>query len=397
MQNHFIIEMLGIKDTNVKVWDISQGSDALIVELYTEKRQQKCPFCRCKTKRVHSYRIQPIQGPVLPNQQVKLFLRKRRYLCKDCGKTFYERLQMIDRYQRCTTSLQAEALMYTSSSSFKTAARWTGLTDTRLLRLFDRRNIKTNRVLPRAIAIDEFKGDAGGERFQTVIVDVENKHIIDILEDRKVDTIKKYLRSRDTGQVEIVVMDMSKWFKKAVCDVLNHPLIIADRFHFMRQVYWALDEVRRQVQADVDKPIRLQMKRSKKLLWKSHFNLDEDQEEKVEKLLEIDTRLREAYQLKVMMEKWFKESDHQTASKNLDHCLASLKRSGIEAFHRLRKTFINWRQEILQAFVYPYNNGYIEGVNNTIKVIKRNSYGIKGFERLKKKILWQQEMKKVMG
>ncbi|CDO03577.1 hypothetical protein BN988_02093 [Oceanobacillus picturae] len=70
MQNHFIIEMLGIKDNNVKVWDISQGSDALIVELYTEKRQQKCPFCRCKTKRVHSYRIQPIQGPVLPNQQV---------------------------------------------------------------------------------------------------------------------------------------------------------------------------------------------------------------------------------------------------------------------------------------------------------------------------------------
>ncbi len=86
MQNHFIIEMLGLKDNNVKVWDISQGSDALIVELFTEKRQQKCPFCRCKTKRVHSYRIQPIQGPVLPNQQVKLFLRKRRYLCKDCGK-----------------------------------------------------------------------------------------------------------------------------------------------------------------------------------------------------------------------------------------------------------------------------------------------------------------------
>ncbi len=77
-----------------------------------------------------------------------------------------------------------------------------------------------------------------GERFQTVIVDVENKHIIDILEDRKVDTIKKYLRSRDTGQVKIVFMDMSKWFKKAVCDVLDHPLIIADRFHFMRQVYW---------------------------------------------------------------------------------------------------------------------------------------------------------------
>jgi transposase len=67
MQNHLIIEMLGVKDNKVKVRDISQGPDALIVEHYTEKRQQKCSFCRCKIKRVHSYRIQPIQRPVLPN------------------------------------------------------------------------------------------------------------------------------------------------------------------------------------------------------------------------------------------------------------------------------------------------------------------------------------------
>nr|WP_238458134.1 transposase [Alkalihalobacterium alkalinitrilicum] len=35
--------------------------------------------------------------------------------------------------------------------------------------------------------------------------------------------------------------------------------------------------------------------------------------------------------------------------------------------------------------MYPYNNGYIEGVNNTTKVIKRMSYGIKSFERLRTK------------
>ncbi|RSL33310.1 hypothetical protein D7Z54_11885 [Salibacterium salarium] len=45
------------------------------------------------------------------------------------------------------------------------------------------------------------------------------------------------------------------------------------------------------------------------------------------------------------------------------------------------------------AFVYvPYNNGYIEGINNTTKVIKRASYGIKSFERLKNKILWRQQV-----
>lgn len=80
--------------------------------------------------------------------------------------------------------------------------------------MFDRHPLQTKRVLPRAIAIDEFKGDAGGERFQTVVADVENKEIIDILPDRKVDTIKEYLQSRDTSEVQIVVMDLSKWMDR---------------------------------------------------------------------------------------------------------------------------------------------------------------------------------------
>jgi membrane protease YdiL (CAAX protease family) len=45
------------------------------------------------------------------------------------------------------------------------------------------------------------------------------------------------------------------------------------------------------------------------------------------------------------------------------------------------------------AFVYPFNNGYIEGVNNTTKVIKRISYGIKSFQRLRKKILFRQAIR----
>lgn len=398
MQDNFITEMLGIKDRNVKVWEVfREEKQTLRVDLYTEKRKQKCPVCGHRTKRVHGYRNQSIQGPRQPQGKVMIQLRKRRYRCTDCGKTFYERLHMINRYQRALTTVQNEALMYAANSSFTTAARWAGMTVTRLMRLFDRREIHKATVLPRAIAIDEFKGDAEGERFQTIIVDVERKEIIDILPDRKVDTIKKYLNACDTSGVDIVVMDLSKWFKKAVRDVLGDPLIIADRFHFMRQVYWALDEVRRDVQGDLDKKSRIQMKRSKKLLWKSHYTLDEEQSRKVEKLLQIDPRLRKAYQLKNRMERWFRESDHETAAKNLDSCLKVLKASKIEGFKRVYRTFMNWRQEIIQAFMYPFNNGYIEGVNNTIKVIKRNSYGIKSFERMRNKILWNQEIKKVMG
>ncbi|QHS22913.1 ISL3 family transposase [Virgibacillus sp. MSP4-1] len=397
MQKHFIIEMLGIKDKHVDVWDMTSEPDKFYVELYTKVKTQKCPFCKEKTKRVHSYRNQQIQGPIVSNKPVKISLRKRRYLCVNCRHTFYEKLQMVDRYQRCTSSIQTTALTYTAVGSFTTAAQLTGMSSNRLLRIFDRRDMKTKKVLPRAIAIDEFKGDAGGERFQTVIADIEHKEIIDVLPDRKVDTIKRYLKSCDTSNVEIVVMDLSRSFKQAVQKALGDPLIIADRFHFMRQVYWALDSVRREVQHDLEKNERIRMKRSKKLLWKSQYKLTDEQKEKVNQLLQIHPRLKEAYELKNKLDQWFKESDKITATQGFEECLSAMKASNIEAFHKVMKTFKRWRQEILQSFMYPFNNGYIEGVNNTIKVAKRMSYGIKDFKRLKKKILWRQEVRRALA
>lgn len=51
----------------------------------------------------------------------------------------------------------------------------------------------------------------------------------------------------------MIVMDLSQAFKQAIRKALGNPLIIADRFHFMRQVYWALNEVRREVQKELPK------------------------------------------------------------------------------------------------------------------------------------------------
>lgn len=50
--------------------------------------------------------------------------------------------------------------------------------------------------------------------------------------------------------------------------------------------------------------------------------------------------------------------------------MIKIQESGIEAFRRVSKTFKRWKEEILNSFTYPFSNGYIEGVNNTIKVLK---------------------------
>jgi len=56
-------------------------------------------------------------------------------------------------------------------------------------------------------------------------------------------------------------------------------------------------------------------------------------------------------------------------------------------FDNCFRAFNNWQKEILNSFDVPYTNGYTEGVNNKIKVIKRNAFGMKNFERFRNRIL----------
>src|SRR5690625_570356 len=107
-------------------------------------------------------------------------------------------------------------------------------------------------------------------------------------------------------------MDMSRAFKSAVQKALGKPTIIANRFHFMRQGYWALDKVRREVQQTFKKADRLLSKRNKKLLWMSPEKLeklDPKGRERLTRLLELHPNLQEACQLKNGLNEWFKTSD----------------------------------------------------------------------------------------
>ena len=66
--------------------------------------------------------------------------------------------------------------------------------------------------------------------------------------------------------------------------------------------------------------------------------------------------------------------------------MIKLENSEIKECIKLSTTLNNWEKEIKNSFKYKVDNGFVEGYNNKIKVIKRVSYGIKKFETLKKLI-----------
>ena len=125
------------------------------------------------------------------------FYRKRRYVCA-CGKRFAENNPVVERYQRFSKEWnQMAQIRSVKGKTFKETAVQYGTSVSTIIRRFDRvvpKALKEKQSLPSVIAIDEFKGNAGQEKFQLIIADAVTKQPIDILPNRKQETIEAYLQ-----------------------------------------------------------------------------------------------------------------------------------------------------------------------------------------------------------
>ena len=113
--------------------------------------------------------------------------------------------------------------------------------------------------------------------------------------------------------------------------------------------------------------------------------------------------LRTAYQLKEAFRLWFEEakalgpSDLSAIKSRLYEFYDLTHLSGVSEFKRAIMTLQNWQKEIMNSFAFELHNGYIEGINNQTKVIKRNAFGFRRFDRFRKKILLHHQYKHING
>ena len=171
----------------------------------------------------------------------------------------------------------------------------------------------------------------------------------------------------------------STYFKKAT--------FVIDKFHFIRQVIWAFEAVRKEEQARFSNTMRRYFKRSKSLLNKQYKYLTDEQKQQVDIMLYTSSRLLTAYSLKEQYFEFLNSENSKVAKDKLARWVLLAENSGIKSFANCSKTMQNWSDGILNSFDCPYTNGFTEGVNNKIKVLKRNAYGYRNFDRFRKRIL----------
>lgn len=382
---NYTTEFLNLED--VIITEVKNIADQLHVSIELPRREHVCPCCGTMTDRVHDYRLQVVKDVPL-GRDTYLHLRKRRYVCPHCGKRIPEKNTFLPRYYRMTSRLIATIIdaFRKVVSAAEIASRY-NISSSTALRYFDVVNYRC-RKLPSVLSIDEFKGNAGGEKYQTIVTDLEGKTISDILPNRyEADLIRYFKQFPSRTEVKCFVCDMNPHFKQVAQTCFPQAVIVADRYHVIRQAVWAMENVRKNEQKKLPKRYRIYFKKSRYLLSKKKENLTEDDMLRLALMFEIAPKLADAYRIKNEFIDIMRSDSSEKGKTRLIDWLYSAEVMEIPEFQACTKAVHNWFKEILNSMDSPWTNGFTEGCNNKTKVLKRTCYGMRNFRRLRNRIL----------
>ena len=207
---------------------------------------------------------------------------------------------------------------------------------------------------PRVLGIDEFKGNAGGEKYLAILTDVENKKVIDILPNRNYDYLLKYFNKINRANTEFFVSDMWKPYRNLKSVHFEKSKLITDKYHFVRQVIWDFEKVRKEEQKRFSKKYRLTFKRSKILLTKRFYSLNRDEVQKVKNIFRISPRLQEAHDLKEDFLNILKEKDFSFQCEQLKNWIYTARAYEIPEFKSSITAISNWFDSIKNALEHGF-------------------------------------------
>lgn len=382
-------KLLGLEDVIVK--EVQENGEEIILDIEMPRKTHICPACGEKTDTIHDYRLQQIKDLSAFGKLTILRYRKRRYRCCHCGKKFFEKNTFVPRYHRVTRREVASIINeFRSTVSATFVAKKHNISTSTALRYFDLIGYGKY-VLPEVLAIDEFKGNANGEKYQCIVADPKHHIKLDILPSRKTNDLIQYFLKFPRWQrmrVKCIVMDMSSLFYSVMKTCFPKAIIVADRYHVVRQAVWAFENVRKAEQKKLSTQWRRYWKRSRSLLNKHTDSLSAEEDTNVRLILSTSPRLELAYHLKNDFLDIMHLKDSNLAAEKLSRWIFQVETSELSEFRACITAVRNWYREIINSFDYRYTNGFVEGCNNKTKVLKRVCFGVRKFSRFRNRILF---------
>ena len=365
------------------------------------REQLRCPHCHGD----HVWRQGAVERTFhtipIGCKPVQLRFEVPRVLCFDCGLTRQVKLGFADPKKRYTRSFERYALELSRRMTIQDVAThlqvsWDTIKEIQSRSLTQRFGKPKLRKL-KQIAIDEI-AIGKGHQYVTVVLNLLSGAVVFVGDGKGVDALKPFWTrlKRSRAKVEAVATDMSPAYIRAIRENLHRAVHVFDHFHMVKRFNDKLSAFRRELHRELASAAdRKVLKGTRWLLLKNPENLDpkRNEKERLEEALRLNAPLAIAYYLKEDLRQIWSQADLPTARRVLRDWIARARASEIRMLVQFADTLEEYQEGILAYYKHRISTGPLEGTNNKIKTMKRQSYGCRDLAFFKLKILGLHEAK----
>jgi transposase len=394
---------LDIPDVRVLSTEINKAGE-LVITLESVKEGTICRQCGREIHKRHGYdewaiiRHLPVFG-----RPSYLRYRPRRYQCMECEghPTTTQRLAWRESESPHSMAYDDHLLLQLVNSTVEDVSLKEGVAYDCVLGVLERRisaSVDWGQYEALGVmGLDEIALRKGHRNFVTVVTArlAEGRVVIlAVLPDRQKDSVVEFLRSipqRLKQSIHTVCCDMYEGFSEAVREELGQARIVIDRFHVARAYRDGLDDVRKQELGRLKKELPAseyqQLKGSMWALRKKPADLDTEERRTLRLLFRNAPKLKQAYDLQQQLTTIFDQPLSPASAKTkIRAWIRKVARSELRCFDKFIHTLGCWWNEILNYFINRENSGFVEGLNNKLKVLKRRCYGLFNLKHLFQRI-----------
>lgn len=390
MDKHFIqlFHLQGLKITGTELIETK-----MIIGCQVKAKGTVCKSCNKKITTVHRYlKPQRIKHMFWQGNLIELNLQKKACFCWSCKKKgrswiTVEQAAMIPKNKRYSLAYAGQIIKGLGSTTFKTQQE---LAEASFQTV---KHILTDRIDPfiglwpqdeTVLSIGLDCHSFSGIRMLPTVTDITNHRLITILPNDKGAAVKQFLHNIPQDKKDLikeVCIDMDTSYLKIIKEELPKARIVVDFFHAVADANDRITQTRTAIQK-VDKVVL-----PKKLFEKPKEHLSPNERAELNNILQAYPELGELWRIKEKIRTIHKIPSTALGKLSYDALIKEMKLSQYPSVKSWAKTLSRWYDQITQYFEYHTTNGYTEGANNKLKVIKRLSYGFRNVDNYIRKAM----------
>lgn len=388
---------LDIKTLNLTSQHIDKKGN-IVFTVESNVKQSICHKCgKPATKPNGHAPLRSIRHLPIFDQPVYLEIKPQRYHCDDCDSTTTEQYDWVSRNSNTTKGLEDYILRCVVNSTIQDVAEKEKLSYRTIQTVINRRvtrKVEWERYRNlHQLGIDEIALRKGHKDYVTIIStkSVEGKlTVLAVIKDRRQEEVKAFFESIPNHlkkTVKQVCSDMHDAYVYAAIEVFGVQPVVIDRYHVAKLYRKPLDKLRSSEMARLKCELsEAEYAKLEGMMWilrRKHECLTEVDKEKLALLYRYSPLLKKAHKMAVKLTHIFNtHTNRKSAMAKINRWVNSIEKSELTCFNTFVKTLNKYKPYIANYFKQRSNSGFVEGLNNKIKVVKRRCYGLLNTETI---------------